>query len=50
MPTYLCINNVDSSKVETKGVSMLQVGGIEALVSTIYNAGEREEITEPAVS
>jgi len=30
-------------------VTVCQVGGIEALVSTIYNAGEREEITEPAV-
>ena len=26
-----------------------QVGGIEALVRTIINAGDREEITEPAV-
>ncbi|KAF2366662.1 Armadillo [Trinorchestia longiramus] len=30
-------------------ITVCQVGGIEALVSTIYNAGEREEITEPAV-
>lgn len=31
-------------------ITVCQVGGIEALVATIYNAGEREEITEPAVS
>lgn len=30
-------------------VTVCQVGGMEALVATIYNAGEREEITEPAV-
>merc|ERR1719187_542867 len=28
-------------------VTVCQVGGMEALVATIYNAGEREEITEP---
>lgn len=30
-------------------VTVFQVGGVEALVRTIINAGEREEITEPAV-
>ena len=31
-------------------ITVCQVGGVEALVATIYSAGEREEITEPAVS
>lgn len=31
-------------------VMVCQVGGIEALVRTIMQAGDREEITEPAVS
>lgn len=31
-------------------VTVVQVGGVEALVQTIMNAGDREEITEPAVS
>ena len=31
-------------------VTVCQVGGIEALVRTIMQAGDREEITEPAVS
>jgi catenin beta 1 len=31
-------------------VVVCQVGGIEALVRTILQAGTREEITEPAVS
>ena len=31
-------------------VLVCQVGGIEALVRTILQAGEREDITEPAVS
>lgn len=30
-------------------VTVCQVGGIEALVQTIVKAGDREEITEPAV-
>jgi hypothetical protein len=30
-------------------VTVCQVGGIEALVRTIIAAGDREEITEPAV-
>lgn len=30
-------------------VTVCQVGGVEALVRTIINAGDREEITEPAV-
>lgn len=30
-------------------VTVCQVGGVDALVRTICNAGEREEITEPAV-
>jgi len=31
-------------------VVVCQVGGIESLVRTILQAGNREEITEPAVS
>lgn len=31
-------------------VTVSQVGGVEALVRTIVSAGDREEITEPAVS
>ena len=31
-------------------VMVCQVGGIEALVRTILQAGDREDITEPAVS
>lgn len=31
-------------------VIVSQVGGIEALVRTILQAGDREDITEPAVS
>lgn len=31
-------------------VIVCQVGGIEALVRTVNQAGDREEITEPAVS
>lgn len=31
-------------------VTVCQVGSIDALVRTIMNAGDREEITEPAVS
>lgn len=30
-------------------LSYVQVGGVDALVRTIVNAGDREEITEPAV-
>jgi catenin beta 1 len=30
-------------------VTVCQVGGVDALVRTIVNAGDREEITEPAV-
>ncbi|XP_049790665.1 armadillo segment polarity protein isoform X1 [Schistocerca nitens] len=30
-------------------VTVCQVGGVDALVNTIRNAGDREEITEPAV-
>ncbi|KAL7636200.1 UNVERIFIED_CONTAM: hypothetical protein RMT77_012957 [Armadillidium vulgare] len=30
-------------------MTVCQVGGIDGLVTTIYSAGEREEITEPAV-
>ncbi|XP_044731458.1 armadillo segment polarity protein isoform X2 [Chrysoperla carnea] len=30
-------------------VTVCQVGGVDALVQTIVNAGDREEITEPAV-
>lgn len=31
-------------------VTVCQVGGIEALVRTIMQAGDKEDITEPAVS
>lgn len=31
-------------------VTVCQVGGIEALVRTVMQAGDREDITEPAVS
>lgn len=31
-------------------VTVCQVGGVDALVRTIMSAGDREEITEPAVS
>ena len=31
-------------------ISVCQVGGIEALVRTIMQAGDREDITEPSVS
>ena len=31
-------------------ITVCQVGGIEALVRTILQAGDREDITEPAVS
>lgn len=31
-------------------VTVCQVGGVDALVRTIVTAGDREEITEPAVS
>lgn len=30
-------------------VTVCQVGGVDALVRTIVNAGDREEISEPAV-
>ncbi|XP_059617155.1 armadillo segment polarity protein isoform X2 [Phlebotomus argentipes] len=30
-------------------ITVCQVGGVDALVRTIFNAGDREEITEPAV-
>lgn len=31
-------------------VTVCQIGGIEALIRTIVNGGDREDITEPAVS
>lgn len=31
-------------------MTVCQVGGIEALVRAVIQAGDREEITEPAVS
>lgn len=31
-------------------ITVCQVGGVDALVRTIVSAGDREEITEPAVS
>lgn len=30
-------------------IRLLQVGGIEALVRTVLRAGDREDITEPAI-
>ncbi|NP_001267780.1 beta-catenin [Hydra vulgaris] len=42
------ISNLTCNNPRNKQV-VFQVGGIEALVRTIINAGDREEITEPAV-
>jgi hypothetical protein len=52
MNTVECFENIDScclSCLLLVQVTVCQVGGIEALVRTIIAAGDREEITEPAV-
>jgi len=41
--------NNQNNKFPTNKVLSCQVGGVEALVSTILKAGDREEITEPAI-
>ena len=43
------MSNLTCNNLRNK-VTVCQVGGIEALVRTILQAGDREEITEPAVS
>ena len=42
------LSNLTCNNQRNKTV-VCQVGGIEALVRTIIHAGDREEITEPAV-
>lgn len=42
------LSNLTCNNVKNK-VAVCQYGGIEALVRTIIAAGDREEITEPAV-
>ena len=42
------LSNLTSNNQRNK-VTICQCGGIEALVQTIINAGDREEVTEPAV-
>lgn len=42
------LSNLTCNNVRNK-VTACQIGGIEALVRTIIQAGDREEITEPAV-
>lgn len=43
------LSNLSCNNPHNKAV-ICQVNGIEALVRTIIQAGDREEITEPAVS
>lgn len=43
------LSNLTCNNMRNK-VMVCQVGGIEALVRTILQAGDREDITEPAVS
>ena len=43
------LSNLTCNNQRNKTV-VCQVGGIEALVRTVIHAGDREEITEPAVS
>lgn len=43
------LSNLTCNNQRNKTV-VCQVGGIEALVRTIIHAGDREEITEPAVT
>lgn len=42
------LSNLTCNNQRNKSV-VCQVGGVDALVTTIMNAGDREEITEPAV-
>jgi catenin beta 1 len=42
------LSNLTCNNVKNK-IAVCQFGGIEALVRTIIAAGDREEITEPAV-
>ena len=42
------LSNLTCNNMSNK-VTVCQVGGIEALVRTILQAGDREDITEPAV-
>ena len=43
------LSNLTCNNMRNK-ITVCQVGGIEALVRTILQAGDREDITEPAVS
>ena len=43
------LSNLTCNNTKNK-VTVCQVGGIEALVRTIMQAGDREDITEPSVS
>ena len=43
------LSNLTCNNLRNK-MTVCQVGGIEALVRTILQAGDREDITEPAVS
>lgn len=43
------LSNLTCNNMRNK-MLVCQVGGIEALVRTILQAGDREDITEPAVS
>lgn len=43
------LSNLTCNNMRNKMI-VCQVGGIEALVRTILQAGDREDITEPAVS
>jgi catenin beta 1 len=43
------LSNLTCNNIRNKMI-VCQVGGIEALVRTILQAGDREDITEPAVS
>lgn len=42
------LSNLTCNNLRNK-VIVCQVGGVDALIGTIYSAGDREEITEPAV-
>jgi len=42
------LSNLTCNNQPNKG-TVLHVGGVEALVRTILQAGEREDVTEPAV-
>ncbi len=43
------LSNLTCNNLRNK-ILVCQVGGIEALVRTILQAGDRDDITEPAVS